>query len=236
MRWLAVLAIVMAAMLPTMAPAAAFADVAGPRDAAATIVVEIGGVGTDFTPGGPWTRIEQYLGDGIGVRRYQYAACEDINTNVKGLASYVEGLRPGRVVLAGHSLGGVVALGAIDNLTDLVQGVVLVDAPVNGLSDRLVRFGESIGIVPSCPALHQLQDPAWASFSSGVAERALANGIRLLNVNNAYDNMVPLAAQQLPQQVNVRFDVTSGTGLFNHTAVFGSSAALTTMAQFIGGQ
>ncbi len=45
--------------------------------------------------------------------------------------------------------------------------------------------------------------------------------------------MVPLAAQELPQPVNLRFDVNSGSGLFNHTAVFSSTAALKAIASFI---
>lgn len=207
-----------------------FADVAAPP---ATIVVEIGGVGTDDAPGWPWNRVEHYLGDGVGFRPYQYATCSDIDANVRQLVSYVQSLAPARVVLAGHSMGGVLALSAVGDLSDMVQAVVIVDAPLNGLNPKLVYFGESIGLVPPCLALQQMEDPSWAQASAGAVRRALANGVKVLNVTNAYDNMVPLAAQQLPQQVNVRFDVTNGSGLINHTAVFGSTAALSAMAQFI---
>lgn len=202
------------------------------------VVVEIGGIGTDATPGAPWSAIEPYLGGAIGVRRFQYATCGDISSNTQLLLNYVQTLRPSHVVLVGHSLGGVLALNAIGN-SDLsgssqVEGVVVVDSPVNGLDPQLVEFGASIGVVPSpCQALSQLEDPAWTASSAAAEQRAASQNIKLLDVANAYDNLVPLAAQELPGQVNVRFDVTSGSGLVNHTAVFDSVAALSAIAQFI---
>ena len=206
---------------------------------AQTVVVEIGGVGTDTSPGGPWTRLEPYLTDGTSFRRYQYDTCADITTNVHQLNAYLHTLQtPGaEVVLAGHSLGGVLALSAIGNfdLTEQVRGVVVVDAPVNGLSEELIEFGQSLGVVPApCLALDELEDPAWSGTSAAAAERAMSQGMGLLDVSNAYDNMVPLGAQELPQPVNLRFNLTNGSGLFNHTAVFSSSAALTAIAHFIG--
>lgn len=200
------------------------------------VVVEIGGIGTDTTPGAPWSAVEPYLGGAIGFRRFQYATCGDISSNTQLLVKYLQSLRPSRVVLVGHSLGGVLALSAIgtSDLSGVVQGAVVVDAPVNGLDPQLVDFGESIGVVPSsCQALTQLEDPAWSTSSAAAEQRAASQNIKVLDVANAYDNLVPLAAQELPGQVNVRFDVTSGSGLVNHTAVFDSVAALTAIAQFI---
>ena len=224
------LAVVAGIALGLLGGSSVFADVSSPPE---TIVVEIGGVGTDDVPGWPWNQIERYLGNGLGFRRYQYATCADIAANVGQLVSYVQSLAPSHVVLAGHSLGGVLALSAVDGLSDVVQAVVIVDAPLNGLNPRLVYLGESIGLVPPCLALQQMEDRSWAQVSSGAVQRALANGVRVLNVTNAYDNMVPLAAQQLPRGVNLRFDVTNGSGLINHTAIFGSPAALSAIAQFI---
>ncbi len=96
--------------------------------------VEIGGIGADTTPGGPRTVLEPYVGTTVSFRRYQYDTCAGIATNVHQLDTYLQTLRPARVVLAGHSLGGVLALSAIGNfdLTGLVQGVVVADSPVNG--------------------------------------------------------------------------------------------------------
>ena len=199
----------------------------------ATIMVEIGGIGTDTTPGGPWTAVEPFL-DGFGFRRYQYSTCADISSNVQQLVSYVQTLRPNNVVLVGHSMGGVLALRAVgtNDLTGLVRAVVIADAPVNGLSSDLVKFGESVGVVPSpCLALEEMEDGSWPASSSADAAHAIAGGIRLLDVTNAYDNMVPLQAQQLPQSVNVEFDVSAG--FLNHTAIFDSTAALAAMSQFI---
>ena len=201
--------------------------------APAKIVVEIGGIGTDTTPGGPWTVVEPLL-TGVGFRRYEYSTCADINSNVQQLVNYVQTLRPNKVVLVGHSMGGVLALTAVgtNQLSDLVQGVVIADAPVNGLSSDLVNFGESIGVVPSpCLAVEEMEDTAWHAASSANAARGMAAGVAVLDITNAYDNMVPLEAQQLPQTVNRQFDVSDG--LLNHTAIFESSTALAVISQFI---
>lgn len=197
------------------------------------IVVEIGGIGTDTSPGGPWPAVEPLLA-GSGFRRYQYSTCSDISSNVQQLISYVQTLHSNKVVLVGHSMGGVLALTAVGttDLVGLVQGVVIADAPVNGLSPDLVSLGESVGAVPSpCLALQQIEDAAWPASSSANAAHAISNGIRLLDITNAYDNMVPLEDQQLPQSVNVQFDVSAG--LLNHTAIFDSTAALAAITQFI---
>ncbi len=203
--------------------------------APATILVEIGGIGTDTTPGGPWTTLEPLLA-GFGFRRYDYSTCGDINANVQQLVSYVQSLRPNKVVLVGHSMGGVLALAAVgtSDLSGVVQGVVIADAPVNGLSSDLVNFGESIGAVPSpCLALEEMENAGWQSSSSANAARAISDGVRVLDITNAYDNMVPLEAQRLPQSVNLQFDVS--TGFLNHTAIFDSGAALAAISQFIRG-
>jgi pimeloyl-ACP methyl ester carboxylesterase len=201
--------------------------------APATIVVEIGGIGTETNPGGPWITIESLLA-GFGFRRYQYSTCADISSNVQQLVSYVQTLRPNKVVLLGHSMGGVLALTAVgtNDLSGVVHGVVIADAPVNGLSSDLVNFGESVGAVPSpCQALTEMEDAAWRAASSASAARAMSNGVRVLDITNAYDNIVPLQAQQLPQSVNLQFDVS--TGVLNHTAIFDSTPALTAISQFI---
>lgn len=222
---LAVLCLLVLALLPTPALAAP-----------PVTVVEIGGIGTDATPGVPWAVLEPYLSGAVDFRRFQYDTCGDISTNVHQLTTYLQSLRPSRVILAGHSLGGVLALSAAggSELGDLVQAVVVVDAPVNGLDSDVVSFGQSLGVVPwPCLALDQLGDASWTASSQAAAQRALSQGIRLLDVSNAYDNLVPIDAQQLPQDVNLRFDVRNGSGFVNHTAVFDSALALTAIARFI---
>jgi pimeloyl-ACP methyl ester carboxylesterase len=224
LRWLGSLLLVLVLLSPRAARA---------QPAPATIVVEIGGIGTETIPGGPWTVVEPLLG-GFGFRRYQYSTCGDISSNVQQLVSYLQTLPPNKVVLVGHSMGGVLALTAVgtNQLTGLVQGVVIADAPVNGLSPDLVKFGESIGVVPSrCLALEEMEDAGWQASSSTNAAHAMSSGVALLDITNAYDNMVPLEAQQLPQSVNVQFDVS--TGFLNHTAIFDSTAALAAISQFI---
>jgi pimeloyl-ACP methyl ester carboxylesterase len=195
-------------------------------------IVEIGGIGTDATPGAPWSLLEPYLSGAVSFRRFQYDTCGDITANVHQLTTFVQAMRPSRVILAGHSLGGVLALSAAadSDLSGLVQAVVVADAPVNGLDPDLVSFGQSLGVVPyPCLALDQLEDTS----SATAAQKALAQGIGLLDISNAYDNLVPITAQELPQDVNLRFDVRNGSGFVNHTAVFESVAALNAIAQFI---
>jgi len=202
----------------------------------ALMVVEIGGVGTDATPGAPWTLLEPYLSNAVTFRRFEYNTCGDVNANVQQLTTYVQSLRPAHLILVGHSLGGVLALSAVGNsdLSGQVQAVVVADAPVNGLDPDLVSFGQSLGVVPwPCLSLDQMQDASWSRSSRAAADHALSQGIRVLDISNAYDNLVPLEAQELPQDVNLRFDVRNGSGFVNHTAIFESAAALTAIAQFI---
>lgn len=219
------LAAVLCCLILALVPAQALAR-------PSVVVVEIGGVGTDATPGAPWNVLEPYLDASVEFRQFSYDTCGDIGANVQKLTAFVESLRPARVILAGHSMGGVLALGAVGK-TDL-SGVIVVDAPVNGLDGDLVSFGQSLGIVPfPCLALDQMEDAAWSTTSRAATEQALAQGVGVLDISNGYDTLVPLVAQELPQDVNLRFNVRYGSGFVNHTAVFHSTAAMAAIAQFI---
>ncbi len=200
------------------------------------VVVEIGGVGTNASPGWPWQAIEPYLAPDYTFRQFAYNPCGDIADNADRLGDYLESLRPDRAVLLGHSMGGVVALTSLGayQLSDVVAGVVLVSAPVNGLSAERVRIAESLGFVPSpCLGVEQMEDASWPDVSASSVDHALADGIAVLDITNAYDMMVPLSAQQLPQDVNVEFDVSGGQFLVNHTAAFADPSALAAIANFI---
>src|SRR5690242_17378047 len=104
MRWLLVVSILLVAAVPSRA----FAESAQPP----LIVVEIGGVGTEARPGAPWSVLQPYLGGVVDFRPFEYDTCGDVSANTRLLVDYLQTLRQSRVVLAGHSMGGVLALNA----------------------------------------------------------------------------------------------------------------------------
>jgi pimeloyl-ACP methyl ester carboxylesterase len=135
-------------------------------------------------------------------------------------------------------MGGVVALNAVARypVSDVVRAVVAADSPFGGLSAIRVSLGEFFGpsVPASCPALEAMTNTAaWPPYSAGLASTLLGEGVGLLDISNGYDNVVPLRSQQLPQKVNIEFDVSDGTGLLNHSAIFGFCPALIAIANFL---
>jgi pimeloyl-ACP methyl ester carboxylesterase len=227
-----------------------------------TIIVEIGGANS--SPGG-WLALESTLrvegytsadfypfsyggwsvaqGSSTMILNDYTSAqtCGKIDDSIRVLAGMLRFLRDNQwaahVVLVGHSVGGIVALGVVSENPDLagfVREVIPVDAPLGGLSSSRVGFNDFWN--GSCTAVDQLTAPGWATWSANGAAAIMAQGISIMDVVNGFDNAVPAAAQQLPQSVNYRFDVSAGSGLINHNAVLSDPRALSAIAQFIGPQ
>jgi len=148
-------------------------------------VVLVGGFGTDLDGAtaqfadlrnalidrNPATLIVQfsYLAtqfDGCRAHPLVYSSsdtAQDIQASIRILRETLAGLedacRPQRVVIIGHSLGGLIAFDALDGppLTH-VSDLVTIDSPLGGVPERLIQTCIAIDFCPSGAVAAQLAD------------------------------------------------------------------------------
>jgi pimeloyl-ACP methyl ester carboxylesterase len=146
------------------------------------------------------------------------------------------------VIVAGHSLGGVLAFDAAAIWTDLTQppdpfirAVVTIDSPLSGLT-ALERFGAA-SYWGDCPALQDLRDRSyrstvWQPWLVSSVNTLTSRGVRVVLVANPSDGAVLQSEQWISGAlVNYALDyVDSG---LNHSAIVRSPAALATIATWI---
>jgi pimeloyl-ACP methyl ester carboxylesterase len=73
---------------------------------------------------GLWNELKAKKGLVGSVRQLKAFDCVDYQTHVNDLVSIVDGLR-GRVIVAGHSYGAAVAIGASDVVSNKIEGMFL---------------------------------------------------------------------------------------------------------------
>jgi pimeloyl-ACP methyl ester carboxylesterase len=225
--WPAGLTLALALFVQTSAQPAA----AAPSE----MVVFVGGLGSTaastqaaFTP----------LSDQLGARgisnfsAFDYGAagsCQPLGQSVAALAMYLEQLRAqhqvDRVILVGHSNGGVVALFALAAAPDLagfVERVVPIDAPLEGVSGtELLSYAFTRG---ACPAASDLFDrstaPGWSDYLGQLEawERGLGVDVRV--VVNTVDIALQPVQQEIPGDTPYVFTATDPSDAWtNHSAL-----------------
>jgi pimeloyl-ACP methyl ester carboxylesterase len=113
---------------------------------------------------------------GVGERAHQFDRSIRLATHVQDVCEWIEAGELQRVVLVGHSYGGMVITGVADRLAGCIARLVYLDAvvPSSGESwssghapdtqvQRRQAIAETGGIPPADPALFGLQgeDAAW---------------------------------------------------------------------------
>jgi pimeloyl-ACP methyl ester carboxylesterase len=113
---------------------------------------------------------------GVGERAHQFSRDIRLGTHVEDVCAVIERGELRRVVLLGHSYGGMVVTGVADRLADRIARLVYLDAvvPRSGeswssghtsetQSQRRQSIADTGGLPPADPALFGLQgdDAAW---------------------------------------------------------------------------
>lgn len=234
---------VLGLLLPVSTVGAAQVDVA---------VVGIGGI--DSSLGAPaWA----WLAGDLGMPEYEFGygpngantlpdTCNPIDTSRGRLSAYVRTLRANgvqHVIVAGHSLGGVVAFDMAAEATDLTQGpdpfiraVVTIDSPLSGLSGAERFLGEaSWGY---CRAARDLRDRSvrgalWQPWLVASAQNLGARGVRVILVSNPSDMTI---GNQGLNGAPINYTLDDADGGTSHSAITNDPAAMATIAGWIQGQ
>lgn len=146
------------------------------------------------------------------------------------------------VVLAGHSLGGVLAFDAAAEAADLtappdpfIRGVITIDSPLGGIT-ALARFVEVLQD-GNCAVLQDLRDRSyranvWQPWLTNSANYLQNRGVNLAVIANPEDMAVLFADQQINAPVNYTLDYVDSE--LNHSAILNSSDAMSAIAGWVG--
>jgi pimeloyl-ACP methyl ester carboxylesterase len=108
------------------------------------------------------------------------------------LTAFEDACHVGRVAIIGHSLGGLIAFQALDEVTMAgVSDLVTIDSPLGGVPPRLVQLCIDVGVCDEGPVVGYLADlPNFADVEASNAARAAAlasGGVRMSAWGNESD-------------------------------------------------